>query len=86
MINRPLDRVVLVDDCAYSYGFQIENGVPIIPFKGDKEDAELLLLSSYLEYLKEQKDFRKANEDHFRYNMYQKGRSILDVYKNIFTE
>ena len=45
------------------------------------------MLSSYLDYLKEQKkDFRKINEQHFKYNLYEKGRSVKGVFKNVFSE
>ena len=36
VINRPPETIVLVDDCTYSFGFQLENGVPIIPYTGNK--------------------------------------------------
>jgi CTD small phosphatase-like protein 2 len=34
--NRDLETVLLVDNAAYSYYFQLENGIPIIPFYDDK--------------------------------------------------
>ena len=40
--------MVLVDNAAYSYFFQLENGIPIIPFYDDKKDKELLHLLAYL--------------------------------------
>jgi CTD small phosphatase-like protein 2 len=42
--NRDLANVLLVDNAAYSYYFQLENGVPIIPYYDDKTDKELLSL------------------------------------------
>lgn len=47
-INRPLSRVLLVDNSAYSYGLQIDNGVPILPYYQGKEDRELHHLASFL--------------------------------------
>lgn len=32
IINRNLSEVVLVDNAAYSYAFQLENGIPILPY------------------------------------------------------
>jgi CTD small phosphatase-like protein 2 len=32
IINRNLSDMVLVDNAAYSYAFQLENGIPILPF------------------------------------------------------
>jgi CTD small phosphatase-like protein 2 len=53
--------VTLVDNSAYSFGFQIDNGIPIIPFYDDKEDDELLHLFSYLEVVSESEDIRVKN-------------------------
>lgn len=38
--NRDLKNVLLVDNAAYSYALQLENGVPIIPFYMRKDDTE----------------------------------------------
>ena len=45
------DSILLVDNAAYSYGFQIDNGIPCIPFYDDPEDRELMKLETYLEEL-----------------------------------
>jgi CTD small phosphatase-like protein 2 len=38
ILNRELKNVVLVDNAAYSYAFQSQNGIPIIPyFNGDSD-------------------------------------------------
>lgn len=31
-INRPIEKVVLVDNAAYSFAWNIDNGIPIIPY------------------------------------------------------
>lgn len=46
--NRNLEDLVLVDNAAYSFGYQLENGVPIIPFYSNKNDQELKHLIGYL--------------------------------------
>ena len=46
--NRQLKNIVLVDNSPYSFGPQIENGIPIIPFFYNKEDRELYNLIGYL--------------------------------------
>ena len=46
--NRNLDNVILVDNAAYSYFFQLENGVPIVPYYDDKHDQELVMLMAYI--------------------------------------
>lgn len=49
VIDRPPEDLVLVDNAAYSYAFQIENGIPIIPYYEGKVDYELKALQEYLE-------------------------------------
>lgn len=36
--NRDLDNIVLIDNAPYSYFFQLENGIPILPFYNSKDD------------------------------------------------
>jgi len=43
--------MVLIDNAAYSFSFQVDNGIPIIPFYDNKQDTELLHLVSYLREL-----------------------------------
>lgn len=40
--------MVLVDNYAYCYFFQPDNGIPIIPFEDNKKDKELIYLTDYL--------------------------------------
>lgn len=44
VINRPLSELVLVDNAAYSYAYQMDNGIPILPFYDAKNDFELVAL------------------------------------------
>lgn len=37
--DRDLKDVVLVDNAAYSYGLQLDNGIPIIPYYDNKKDS-----------------------------------------------
>jgi CTD small phosphatase-like protein 2 len=37
--NRNLNEIVLVDNAAYSYFYQLENGIPIIPYYKGKKDS-----------------------------------------------
>ena len=36
LLDRYLDSIVLIDNTAVSFGFQLENGIPIIPFYFNK--------------------------------------------------
>jgi len=48
MKNRELENIILVDNAAYSYFFQLSNGVPILPFYDEKNDKELMILLKYI--------------------------------------
>lgn len=48
VLGRPLSDVVLVDNAAYSYAYQVDNGVPVLPFYDAKHDFELVALERYL--------------------------------------
>ena len=40
--NRSLKDIILVDNAVYSFGFQLTNGIPILPFYRNKKDRELV--------------------------------------------
>lgn len=65
VLNRPLSQVIIVDNSAYSFGFQLENGVPIISWRDDKYDKELLNLTGYMKMLSEASDIRELNTQTF---------------------
>ena len=63
--NRQLEDLVIVDNSVYSFAFQIDNGIPIIPFYSDKEDEEMLHLIYYLNCLGQVPDVREQNREAF---------------------
>lgn len=65
--DRRLENIVLIDNALYSFCFQIENGIPIIPFYNNKLDMELLSLRNYLKGLKNVSDVRNINRETFKY-------------------
>jgi CTD small phosphatase-like protein 2 len=66
VINRPLSDMVLIDNAAYSYAFQPENGIPIIPYYEGKNDYELSSLEKYLSSMILSKDVRDVNRKIFK--------------------
>ncbi len=48
VINRNMGEMILVDNAAYSYSFQVDNGIPIIPYYEGKNDFELKALEKYI--------------------------------------
>jgi len=64
--NRDLRDVLLVDNASYSFGYQLDNGIPIIPFYNDKTDKELLHLMQYLKWVIDSEDVREQNRKAFQ--------------------
>jgi CTD small phosphatase-like protein 2 len=64
--NRDMKDMILVDNAVYSFGAQLSNGIPITPFKDDKDDREFICLMNYIRMIKEVDDFRVANREAFK--------------------
>lgn len=72
ILDRDLSELVLIDNAAYSYIHQLDNGIPIIPYyRGDK-DYELKALERYLEGMVFAKDVRIRNRNTFKLFEYNK--------------
>jgi len=63
--NRSLKDLVIVDNSVYSFAYQIDNGIPIIPFYDDPNDEEMVHLVYYLECLSQIDDVREQNQEAF---------------------
>ena len=61
-----MSNIVLIDNSVYSFAYQVENGVPIIPFYDDKNDDELYHLITYMKGVSEAEDVRVYNRESFR--------------------
>lgn len=46
-----LEDIILVDNAVYSFAFQLDNGIPIIPYYKGKDDKQLLYLKEYLQLI-----------------------------------
>ena len=82
--NRNLSNLVLIDNAALSFYFQILNGIPIIPFYTNRQDRELFELEKYLMGLVNQSDLRVANDRAFRMRDIQNGETPFDCLEKIF--
>jgi CTD small phosphatase-like protein 2 len=70
ILGRDLNQVVLVDNAAYSYAFQLENGIPIYPYYQGRTDFELRVLEEYLMKLLT-RDMRATNDSTFKLTQYK---------------
>lgn len=69
--NRNLANMVIVDNAAYSYAMQVENGVPIVPYFGGKQDNELADLAAYLIDLSSSPDVRPVIQRDFHIDLFK---------------
>jgi len=60
-----MEDLILVDNAVYSMSFQLDNGIPIIPFYDDKEDDQLEKLMSFMPILHKEKDVRNKIRKYF---------------------
>lgn len=65
----PLSKIVIVDNSVLSFAFQLENGIPILPFYSKKSDIEMINLTTYLIELASSDNMTKENKNwinHFK--------------------
>lgn len=65
--NFNIRRTVIVDNKLISFAFQLKNGIPILPFYGDKNDTELKYLLQYLRRLSKEKDILENIQQRYNY-------------------
>ena len=65
LTDRNLEDVIIVDNAAYSFGYQLDNGIPIISWYDDMTDRELFKLMDYLKVLSKLPDIREVNKKTF---------------------
>ena len=75
-----LKDIVIVDNAVYSFLNQLENGIPIIPFRYDKEDSQLDHLIEYLPYLSSLEDVRESLRRVFKLEELYKLSENLKIY------
>lgn len=66
IMKRNLRNVIIVDNAPYAFGYQLDNGYPIIPFINNKKDRELNVLTQYLNNIVNIEDIREANREKFK--------------------
>jgi len=63
-----LKDIVIGDNAVHSFGPQVNNGIPVLPFYDDKSDVEMLYILKFLEVLKDKYDVRPTIRDTFYIN------------------
>lgn len=77
--NRSLEEMIIVDNAAYSFAFQLENGIPILPFYDFKADRELLYLKDYLIELAQAENIREMNSNAFKLHEFEKYEELQEL-------
>ena len=66
--NRELSDIVIVDNAVISFAYQIDNGIPILPFREDKGDVEFLHLMNIMKDISLELDCRDFVKKAFKLN------------------
>lgn len=77
--NRRIQDLVIVDNLAYSFGYHLDNGIPIISWHDDPYDRELFNLIHYLKILARCEDVRVLNRQYFKLKTFYE--DYIQVYK-----
>jgi len=64
--GRDMSQMVLVDNSPHAFGYQVDNGIPILSWFDDPEDGELLNLLTFLEQIQDVDDVRPIVRKHFK--------------------
>lgn len=59
--NVKMEDMIIIDNSVLSFAFQLENGIPILPFYDNQEDIELKFLANYLGSIHNVRDLRVEN-------------------------
>jgi CTD small phosphatase-like protein 2 len=78
--------MILVDNAAYSYAYQLDNAVPILPYYKGKNDFELKALQTYIEGMLFAKDMREVNKRTFKLHRYREHDDIDHLVKELYGE
>ncbi|CAK72625.1 unnamed protein product (macronuclear) [Paramecium tetraurelia] len=68
--GRKLENMAIIDNSAYCYIYQLENGIPIIPFEENKKDKELLFMADYFIKCEKQLNWLQHHKLHFQNQLY----------------
>eukprot|EP00357_Protocruzia_adherens_P016975 CAMPEP_0114993288 /NCGR_PEP_ID=MMETSP0216-20121206/12442_1 /TAXON_ID=223996 /ORGANISM="Protocruzia adherens, Strain Boccale" /LENGTH=725 /DNA_ID=CAMNT_0002356905 /DNA_START=86 /DNA_END=2263 /DNA_ORIENTATION=+ len=79
--DRNLADVVIVDNAAYSFANQLDNGIPIISWYNNTDDNELAMLMTYIDDLMKYEDVRELNRVTFQLGSFVQNADEAEVDK-----
>ena len=77
---------MIVDNAVYCFGYQLENGIPIITWNDDPYDKELFNLGEYMSQLVVCEDVRTLNRTTFNLETFYSDYMSEYLNKNIRTK
>ena len=77
--NISLNDIVVIDNSVMSFYFQLNNGIPILPYYNSFKDNELICLSYYLFSIYNYNDLREANKVNFKLEIFKQ--NVFDKIK-----
>lgn len=74
-----MSDIILVDNAAYSFAFQIDNGLPILPYYDNKSDIELKHLMNFLKSIHHVRDIREVNKKLLKIGRFSEYKDPVDL-------
>lgn len=71
-----MKNMLIVDNNAHAFALQLENGIPILDWKGDRKDRELKYLLKFLYDLAEVDDVRSVNKEILKLEKFAKVKDL----------
>ncbi|CAD8140373.1 unnamed protein product [Paramecium octaurelia] len=81
--GRKLENMAIIDNSAYCYIYQLDNGIPIIPFEENKKDKELIFMADYLIKCEKQLNWLQYHKQHFQNELYLQCSSIEECIQKL---
>lgn len=69
--NISLKHIVIIDNSVISFTYNLDNGIPILPYYDAFNDNELIFLSGYLNRIFDYDDLREANKKFVKMDYYK---------------
>ncbi len=70
--NVDMKNMIIIDNSVMSFAFQLDNGIPILPYYDNKSDCELQFLVNYLKHLAKASDMQKENKNMIQLDQFLK--------------
>lgn len=84
IFKRDLKDIILVDNTPLCFGLQKENGVPVLCYTGQADDAELPALGKFLAHLAGCGDVRGEIAQHFKWELLERMYADTDALRQYY--